>query len=103
MVRFYSPHPGLAGAAIRLPKLLKDVADSLDGIDGTVEDVVRLFEKAGKILVKNKSFGKVAVKVVDKSIDEPFIMATLYEGDGNEKKYPCHSFKVISYEEEVAE
>lgn len=110
-VTFYEPHPGFAGAAICFPNLLKEVADSLDGSEGTIEDAITLFQEAGNNLVAQKRFGKVEVRTVEQlytpakdgglnplgpPLDDPFITVILYEGDGN--KYPTHQFKAICYD-----
>lgn len=112
-VKFYEPHPGFAGAAICFPNLLKEVADSLNGVDGTIEDAITLFQEAGDRLVAQKRFGKVEVKTVEQlftpakdggqnplgpPLDDPFISVAVYEGSGDKNKYPCHSFKAICYE-----
>ena len=113
-VEFYDPHPGFAGAVIRFPQPLKEVADSLNGVTGTVEDAITLFQEAGDSLVAQKRFGKVTVKRVDQlftpakdggreplgpPLDDPFISVWLTEGNGDDKKYPAHSFKAICYKE----
>lgn len=112
-VKFYDSHPGFAGAAICFPNLLKEVADSLDGVEGTLEDAMTLFREAGDTLVSQKLFGKVEVKTIEQlytpgkngtpnplgpPLTDPFITVILYEGDGNEKKYPTHQFKAICYD-----
>jgi len=108
-VKFYDPHPGFAGAAIRFPQPLKEVADSLDGVEGTIEDAILLFQEAGDAMVQQKHFAKVEVEKVEQlytpkagggrepfgpPLTDPYISVKLYEGD----KYPRHSFKAICYD-----
>ena len=103
IVEFYDPHPGFAGAAIRFPQPLKEIADSLNGVEGTVENAIILFQEVGDNLVAQKRFGKVTVNRVDQlfadglPLDDPFISVWLTEGNGDANKYPSHSFKAICY------
>lgn len=91
MVEFFDPHPGFAGAAIRFPQPLLEVANSLAGSKGTIQDAIALLQQAGDTLVEQKRFRKVEVK--DHS-DYKFIGVSLYDGEDG---YPGHSFKAISY------
>ena len=42
--KFYSPHPGHAGAAIPIPAKVKAVADELDGQEMTIEEAITKIE-----------------------------------------------------------
>jgi hypothetical protein len=95
LVKFHDPHPGFAGASIRFPEPLRQVANELDGMTGTIEDAIALLQEAGDKLVKKKHFGKCKVTNVE---SYEYIMVSLHEGSGDENKYPVHTFKAIEYD-----
>lgn len=94
MKTFYDPHPGRAGAAIRLPDVVRLVANGLVDKEMEVEKAVGILQDAANGLVADGSFG--AAKVEDRPEHE-YIALWLTEGDGEEDKYPKHSFRVIRY------
>ncbi len=82
-VELYDPHPGFAGAAIPLPRLMKDAADKLNGQQMTLEEAVKqLTEPAEKI--------GGTIEIVEKY---KFIGFRL----GDIERPPYHFFRLIRY------
>lgn len=77
-VRLYDPHPGFAGAAIRIPEPVRLVANDLDGKTMTLKEAV------GKI--KSVTNGKVFP-----SEEHSFIALRLHNGG------LIHMFRVLRF------
>ena len=90
MKTFYDPHPGRAGAAIKLPDVVRLVAKGLDGKEMEVAEAVRILQDTANTLVSDGSFGDA--QVADHG---DYIGLMLTEGD--EYAYPKHSFRLIRY------
>lgn len=82
-VELYDPHPGIGGAALPLPKSLKELVDSLDGqvltLEETIDRITPIAEGLG---------GRVEVHEKYQSIS--FQLRT---GDN----LPIHSYRLIRY------
>jgi hypothetical protein len=87
---FYDPHPGRAGAAIRLPDVVRLVAKGMDGKEMELDKAMDIIQDAANSLVSDGTFGHAQV-----ADHEDYIGLTLCEGD--EGSYPKHSFRVIRY------
>jgi hypothetical protein len=96
---FFDPHPGRAGAAIRLPDVVRLVAKGMDGKEMELEKAVSILQDAANNLVADGSFGEAVVEAHDSVLDsdEGYIGLMLTEGDGDEQSYPKHSFRVIRF------
>ena len=92
-VLFYDPHPGIAGAGIRLPESICIAAKEIDGREMEISDAMKIIQDAADILVIDKQFG--IAKVKDEK-DYDFISLSLVEGLDDDS-YPKHSFRVIRY------
>lgn len=90
MKTFYDPHPGFAGAAIRLPDVVRLVAKGMDGKTMELDKAMDIIQDAANNLVADGTFG--SAEVMD---HENYIGLTLCDGD--EMSYPKHSFRVIRY------
>lgn len=90
MKTFYDPHPGFAGAAIRLPDVVRLVAEGMDGKTMELDKAMDILQDAANSLVADGTFGHAAV--MD---HEDYIGLMLCEGD--EGTYPKHSFRVIRF------
>lgn len=77
---FFDPHPGFAGAAIRIPEPIRLIANELDGKTMSLRDAVKRIESAG--------IGKV--NVVPK-----YTYIALWLGSDPNKRQ--HMFRVIRY------
>jgi len=77
--RFFDPHPGFMGASMPIPKLVKRIADFLDGKIMTVEEAV----------LRLQASTNGTIKVID---DAKVIMLFLKFSNGDK-----HSFRVIKY------
>ena len=51
MKTFYDPHPGFAGAAIKIPDVVRLVANAMNGKEMEVADAVRILQDAANTLV----------------------------------------------------
>jgi hypothetical protein len=49
-IRLYDPHPGLAGAIVRLPKNMKSIVDELNGKSMTLNEVIGMLDPIAKHL-----------------------------------------------------
>jgi hypothetical protein len=96
---FFDPHPGFAGAAIRLPDVVRLVAKGMSGKEMELEKAVSVLQDAANNLVADGSFGEAVVKAHDSVLDsdEGYIGLMLTEGDGDGQSYPKHSFRVIRF------
>lgn len=92
MKTFYDPHPGFAGAAIRLPDVVRLVANGMVGKEMEVEKAIGILQDAANNLVADGTFNMA--EVTDHP-DHAYIGLMLSEGD--EGTYPKHSFRVIRY------
>ena len=84
-VELYDPHPGLLGAVMPLPKPMKDLAASLDGV------VLSLDEAIDRLTPMAESLGG-RLEVVEKY---QFISFRL----GDVDNLPMHLYRLIRYKE----
>ncbi len=82
-VHLFDPHPGFAGAAVPLPKVMKEAADKLDGksmsLDKAVEDLTGIAEQIGG-----------TIEIVDRFNFIKFEMEA-------KPPYICHTYRLIRY------
>ena len=100
MKTFYDPHPGFAGAAIRLPDVVRLVAKGMDGKEMEMEKAVGILQDAANNLIADGSFGEAVVEAHTSTLggpDDGYIGLMLTEGDGDENSYPKHSFRLIRF------
>lgn len=77
---FFDPHPGSAGAAVRIPDSIRSVANKLDGQTMSLRDAVRKLEAVG--------VGRVSI------VSEHGYIALRLGSDPNRAR---HVFRVIRY------
>lgn len=83
-VELFDPHPGFAGAAIRIPQPIKEIADELDGKVMPLKEAVERLRGAG--------IGEI--KIVP---DYQYIALTLGVVNLPGGEVPRHLFRVIRY------
>lgn len=94
MKTFYDPHPGFAGAAIRLPEVVRLVANGMVDKEMEVEKAVSILQDAANTLVSDGDFG--SAKVADHP-NYQYIGLMLSDDEEGGDKYPSHSFCLIRY------
>jgi hypothetical protein len=77
---FYAPHPGVGGAAVRLPRPIKAVADGLAGKRMSVSEAIGLFRAVAP------------TAEIEDIAREKFIMLKFHFGNGG-----MHAWCVIRY------
>jgi hypothetical protein len=60
---FFNPHPGLLGAAVRIPEPIRLVANQLVGSGLTVEEAVENIREQAQYLVEEGEYDEYEVKV----------------------------------------
>ncbi|MBU0470141.1 MAG: hypothetical protein KKA62_01505 [Nanoarchaeota archaeon] len=81
-VELYDPHPGFAGAAVPLPKSMKEFADELNGQQMTLEEALEKLSPVAEDLGG-------AVQIVGKM---KYIGFTYFESSGRQ-----HYFRLLRY------
>lgn len=85
-VELYDPHPGLAGVRFPLPREMKNLADSLDGVVLTLEEAIDRITPVAEELG-----GRV-------EIDEKYQHISFRVGDVH--NLPMHGYRLIRYREQ---
>lgn len=81
-VTFYGPHPGFQGAAISLPKIVKEKIDGLDGKEIKLSDATAMLSKVARSVngvLRHDRKGKCIFLII------------------NPKSLPRHIFRLIRY------
>lgn len=81
-VELYDPHPGFAGAAVPLPKAMKDAADELNGQSLVLEDVLTnlspVAEEIGGTLEVVEKYNFIGFRIKESSGREHFYRLIMY-------------------------
>ena len=93
LVRLYDPHPGFAGAAVPLPKAMKDAADKMDGkrmmLEEAVEKLSSVAKKVGGKIELVEEYNYIGFSMRARgSTFSPFL--------GN-IQYLSHNYRLIRY------
>lgn len=94
MNTFYDPHPGIAGAAIKLPEVISIAVKKLDGKEMEISDAVKIIQEAANVVIAKKQFGSAKVEVQK---EYKCIGVTLVAGKGGKNDFPKHKFRVIRF------
>jgi hypothetical protein len=103
-VAFYDAHPGLMGCPVRLPAPIKKIADELNDCPYSLSKAVKLLEKAAKKLGYPEAKIKIHLKGDNGYYTSDINWIGLNVQVNPDKKYPCHSWRVICFktQEEIA-
>ena len=66
-VRFFDPHPGMAGAVVPLPLVMKKAVDELSGKELTLDQGAEQLQDAGKCLLGIVDIGIRSVPKLEKT------------------------------------
>ena len=82
-VELYDPHPGFAGAAVPLPRPMKDAADELNGQSLILEDVLAnlspIADEVGGTLGIVEKYNFIGFRIKEKSGREHFYRLIRYK------------------------
>lgn len=94
-VRFFDPHPGLAGCMVPIPSGVKAIADELDGVEGQLGSAVFRIEYAVTLLVGDREPYKVEATYTNQQKSEGMI--TLVIGDGESFGTTVNAWRVLRF------
>ena len=88
-IKLYDAHPGMAGAAISLPSIVKRRVDLLEGLVMLKLEAFDCLEDAADILVRGGRFGLITTEDHGDFIAMRFFPTT--------RGLPHHAFRVLRY------